>query len=388
MPAPERLDYQPPLNLWGHIWRVLAAIAISALAWFELAKWQWAHDAGWFWVDLAAGVACLVGMHFRRRRPIAVIVLVIACSFFSATCAGPATIVLASLATRRRWDEIIPAFVGSVVAGLVFETLNPVDNGPWPVPAATTVLIIAVTVAVGMYIGSRRELLATLKQRAEDAEAEQASRVAQARTTERAVIAREMHDVLAHRMSLVAMHAGGLSYRTDLTPDQVREASAVIQDNAHQALADLRTVLGVLRGDPAGDAPNRPQPTWRDIPDLVAEANGAGMSVTYTDDLKGSTLSEQTGRTVYRIVQEGLTNARKHASDTRVRVSVGGDPSAGVLVRVSNPLRVGERATAAPESGLGLVGLAERAALSGGTLTHEVSDGREFVLEAWLPWAQ
>ena len=130
---------------------------------------------------------------------------------------GPATLALVSMATRRRWREIIPVGILSLTSGLVLRGRPPVDNDPcFTIPFI--VAVIAVTVGWGMYIGSRRELLASLRERADTAEAEQAARLAQARAAERTRIAREMHDVLAHRISLVTMHAGALSYRNDLTP--------------------------------------------------------------------------------------------------------------------------------------------------------------------------
>jgi signal transduction histidine kinase len=360
---------------------------IGLIAWWQLAGWQWQHDRPWFWSDVAAGIVGLVAMQYRRRWPMSVVCLTIALGFVSASVGGASTIVLASVATRRRWREIIAIAIASVVQAMVFESLNPADTSTWPVSITAAVAITGVTIATGMYIGSRRELLYSFRQRAETAEKEQAARVAQARTAERATIAREMHDVLAHRISLVAMHAGALAYRTDLTPDEVRAASAIIQDNAHQALSELRDVLGILRDDRTGDAPNRPQPDWSDLPDLVAEARRAGMNVTYTNNVTDPDLPERTGRTVYRIVQETLTNARKHAPDTEVQVLVGGSASEGLCVTVRNPLRVGSRRLGSPPSGLGLVGLKERAALSGGSLHHEVNDAGEFLVEAQLPWA-
>lgn len=391
MPARDPSDFQPPLTWWGHTWRLLAAIALGGGAWWELSTWQWRHDLAWFWTDLALGLACLVVMQYRRRWPLQTAGFTILACFVSASSAGAATVVLTSVATRRRWREIIPIVIASTVQASVFELYNPTTTDPLLLTFTVTVLILVTTVAFGMYIGSRRELLATLRERAEGAEAEQALRVAQARTDERARIAREMHDVLAHRISLVAMHAGALAYRTDLPADEVRDASGVIQENAHQALADLREVLGLLR-DPDGEAPSRPQPTWTDLPGLVEEARAAGTNVVYVNEVEHGRfdpdeLPERVGRTVYRLVQEGLTNARKHAPDTVVRVSVSADPVAGVCVEIRNPLRVGDRRTAVPESGLGLVGLSERTALSGGTLAYQLSADHEFVLTARLPWS-
>ena len=138
--------------------------------------------------------------------------------------------------------------------------------------------------AWGMYIGSRRELMWSLRHRAERAEAEQELRAAQSRSNERERIAREMHDVLAHRISQISMHAGALAFREDLTADEMRDSAGVIQAKAHEALTDLRGVLGVLR-DESGELTNAPLPTYADLPALVDEARGSGMAVTLDDRL-------------------------------------------------------------------------------------------------------
>jgi signal transduction histidine kinase len=193
-----------------------------------------------------------------------------------------------------------------------------------------------------------------------------------------------MHDVLAHRMSLVTMHAGALAYRTDLPPEQIRETAQLIQDKAHEALEDLRQVLGVLRGD--GSPADRPQPTLSDLTELVDEATVNGMTVDFVNSLGPDAPAEQTGRTVYRIIQEALTNARKHAVGAHVSVRVSGGPYEGVSVTVSNALRVGALGMpATPGAGLGLVGLRERAELAGGSLAV-VEDSSSFTLRGWLPW--
>ena len=126
----------------------------------------------------------------------------------------------------------------------------------------------AALIGFGMFLRARRQLLATLRERAETAEAEQRRSAEAARQGERTRIAREMHDVLAHRISLVSMHAGALEYRVDASPEEVATAAGVIRSNAHQALVDLREVIGVLRGGdaggdgtPDGTSTSRPQPT-------------------------------------------------------------------------------------------------------------------------------
>ena len=380
------IDYQPQLRWWNHVWRYALTILIGGLAWWSLAAWQWHHNRLWFFVDFALGVATLVLCHWRRRYPLVVAVIATLASGVSASAGGPATLALVSLATRRRWREIIPVALLALGSSVLLEFLNPVsENGVF----LTSVIILAiagVTVGWGMYIGSRRELLATLRDRANAAESEQSARLGQARSAERARIAREMHDVLAHRISLVTMHAGALTYRQDLSADEMRATAGVIQENSHQAMVELREVLGILRDGPGDATPELPQPSATDLPDLLTEARLSGMRIQTDRDIPLDGIPETLGRTLYRVVQEGLTNARKHALDTLVTVNLDGGPDDGLTVEVRNPLRVGTVFTRSPESGLGLIGLAERTNLAGGRLTHRVSPDREFILSAWLPW--
>jgi signal transduction histidine kinase len=377
-------DYQPPLTRWSHVWRALLMLVISGFGWSELAGWQWDHDRGWFALDLGLGVVAFVLVTRRREHPMTVAVLTNLMGAVSGAASGPAVLAIVSVATRRRWREIIPISIVSFATGLVLEGINPATENIWALTVPIIVAITAVAVGWGMYIGSRRELLSTLRWRAEAAESEQAARVMQARTAERGRIAREMHDVLAHRISLVTMHAGALTYRDDLTPEQMRETARIIQDGSHQALVELREVLGVLREDPGDADPERPQPSAADIPALVEEARESGMNIESTVSLADG-VPELIGRATYRIVQEALTNARKHAPDTLVEVRVTGEPHSGISLSVSNPLRVGAKSST-PDSGLGLLGLTERAALAGGRLRHQVTSDHRFVLSAWLPW--
>jgi signal transduction histidine kinase len=200
---------------------------------------------------------------------------------------------------------------------------------------------------------------------------------------ERTRIAREMHDVLAHRISQVSMHAGALAFREDLTPEQVHASAAVIRDKAHEALTDLRGVLGVLRGED-GELTLAPQPTYADLGELVAEAREGGLTVVLEDRVSSpAEVPDAAGRTLYRIVQEGITNARKHAPGSTLTVELSGSPEDGLDVVLRNPLGFG---SATPGSGLGLVGLSERAELRGGRLEGH-RDGATFVLHGWIPWA-
>ncbi len=378
-------DYQPRLRWWSHVWRYALVLGLSVAGWIELGLWQYNHDRGWLVLDVVLGAIAMVLVAWRRRFPLQIALVTGAFGAISGFSAGAATLALVSLSTRRRMREIIPAALVNLVGALALDWVNPASQDSqiitWPIIFAA----IAVTVAIGMYIGSRRELLATLRERANTSETVQAARVAQARAAERAQIAREMHDVLAHRISLVTMHAGALTYRTDLDAEQMRATAEVIQENSHQAMVELREVLGLLRDGPGDSAPELPQPSARDLPALLAEARHSGMHVE-SELIDLEPIPEKLGRTAYRVIQEGLTNARKHAPNTFVRVSLSGAPDDGLTAEVRNPLAIGSTGGSSPESGLGLIGLAERTALAGGLLTHRVTPEGEFVLSAWLPW--
>jgi signal transduction histidine kinase len=241
--------------------------------------------------------------------------------------------------------------------------------------------------AWGMFVRARRQLVLSLRDRAEQAEAEQELRVQQARQVERTRIAREMHDVLAHRISLLSLHAGALEFRPDAPPDEVAKAAGVIRSSAHQALHDLREVIGVLREDQADEAPVPPQPTLGDLPALVDESRQAGMRVRLHDGVRRpDEPPASVGRSAYRVAQEALTNARKHAPGVTVDVTVEGGPGVGLTVEVRNPAPVGAAASGIPGAGTGLVGLTERVQLAGGKLAHGRTGDGAFRVRAWLPW--
>ncbi len=195
-----------------------------------------------------------------------------------------------------------------------------------------------------------------------------------------------MHDVLGHRLSLLSVHAGALEFRPDAPAEEVARAAKVIRESAHQALQDLREVIGVLRA-PVGELP---QPTLADLRLLVAESGRAGMRVDLRTETSGPA-PDGVVRTAYRIVQEGLTNARKHAPGAEVRVRLAGAPGRGLTVEVDNaapatgPGHPPDPAPA-PPPGQGLGGLAERVALADGRLEHGPTAAGGWRLSAWLPW--
>ncbi|MFG2019853.1 sensor histidine kinase [Actinomadura geliboluensis] len=341
--------------------------------------------------DLLIGAAtCVFLLLFRRRHPVAVAVTMVFAQWTATAALGTAAVAMCSLAMLRPWRIALPVAGASLALILaLFWALSPAPEAREG--SVVFGLLYAVLVTTGMLVRSQRQLIASLKERARAAETEQRLRVEEARLLERERIAREMHDVLAHRISLLAVHAGALEYRPDAPPDQ-REAAGVIRRSAYEAMEDLREVIGVLRDDAAGAEPDRPQPTLADVPGLVRESRRAGARVVLEDGvLDPGSVPDRVGRHAYRIVQEGLTNARKHApgADVRVVLDAGGD----LDIEIVNGLPPGPPAAALPGvlpgvlpgAGAGLVGLAERVALLGGTLEHgRTGDGR-FRLRARLP---
>lgn len=376
------------------MWRYVLALGLGFFVWAPVMEAQAEDRPGLFVLDLVLGVAAFVLVWWRRRWPMTIAVVTLLLAPFSSLSQGASTLAVVSLATHRRWWQVLVAAALNLFVSWAYYQVQPVrDTDPWWLLTTVTVAAVAAVMAWGMYIGSRRELLWTLRQRAETAEAERDLRASQARSNERARIAREMHDVLAHRISQISLHAGALTFREDLSADEMRSSLAVIQAKAHEALTDLREVLGVLRDDEVAVPLTGPQPTYDDLDRLVADARAAGAVIEYDDRLAGEEPPPAAvGRTVYRIVQEGITNATKHAPAATLRVHVGGSPAEGVEVVLRNALGFGPTRT--PGAGLGLVGLTERAELRGGWLAHGVeepsADGPtqpSFVLRAWLPWS-
>ncbi|RYC14787.1 sensor histidine kinase [Nocardioides zhouii] len=377
------------------MWRYALALLISAVAWGVTVFT--AVDVGvsdrlmtWLLVgDLALGVASFVLIRWRHRQPTLIGIVLGLFSFVSTSSVGPSSWVVGSLAAHRRWRLLSVVVPLTVAGGVVQERIGATED-PLPLWASIAfgLLVAGILVATGYAMSSQRQLLDSYRDRALTAEREQLARVAQARAAERTRIAREMHDVLAHRISLVAMNAGTLSYRTDLSDDERASAARSIEDNAHRALSDLRAVLGVLRDPtlPTDGTPERPQPGIDDVAALVADEAAGGMRVRLANRVDDE-MPAATGRTAYRIVQEALTNVRKHATGTAVTVDIAGTPDDGLVIAVRNAAPVGAvPGPALPASGLGLIGLAERAELAGGRISHGVDPTGGYAVRAWIPW--
>lgn len=369
-------------------------------------------------VDQLAGLLGCAALWLRRRWPVEVALALVPLSSFAESVGGAQLVALFAVAVHRSFRTTAAVGAVSLLAAPVYAVLRPEPDVPGGLVVLLGVVLTLAVVGWGQFVRHRRQLADARVERAVRAETEARLRLEQAQHLAREEIAREMHDVLGHRLSLLSVHAGALEYRPDAPAEEIARAAAVIRESAHQALQDLREVIGVLRA-PVGELP---QPTLADVPALVADSVRAGMRV----DLRVEAPQEAPaglGRTTYRVIQEGLTNARKHAPGADVHVTVRGGPGEGLTteVRTSTCGTTGERAAGALAAGVsatgvsatgarttdtpvpggsaaggrstetagtgrGLVGLAERAAQAGGRLTHGPTGAGGFVISAWLPW--
>jgi signal transduction histidine kinase len=346
----------------------------------------------YFALNVAVGVVSVAVLPFFARYPVPLAVLLSLLAALSAAATPPATMAVLLVACWRRFGVAVAVAVTGIAAHLIRGGWQPISGLPYGWYAVLVCVAYAGLVGWGTVVRAHQALIFSLRDRAERAEADQARRVAEARAAERARIAREMHDVLAHRLSLLATYAGALAYRPDAPPDQVSRAAEVVRSGVHQALDELREVIGVLRDDSLPDlaAASRPLPGIADLPELIGESRAAGMRIeTGGQAWSAPGLPDVAGRTAYRVVQEGLTNARKHAPGQPVTVTLGGGQGAGLDVSVVNPAGPASAGPAfpVPGSGTGLIGLTERLELAGGRLDWANSDG-EFMLRAWLPWPE
>jgi len=332
------------------------------------------------WLRVAAlvtGIVVLVSLRWRRTHPAAVGILAAATAMIFITASGASLVAIFNAAIRARGGPLAIVAALSIASCFTIPLAYSPRADLWG-DAGVNLLCTGVAFGWGLFVRARRELVRTLRERAAHAEVE-------TRAAERRRIAREMHDVLAHRLSLLSVHAGALEFHPDAPAAEVAEAAGVIRESAKAALEELRDVIGVLREE-AGERPiDPPQPTLADLPALIDESSAAGMRLRAQIDLGDAPTPAALGRTAYRIVQEGLTNARKHAPGAAVTLT---------LRAVDGALEIDVRSLAAvavaadaplPGAGTGLVGLTERVSLAGGELEHGIDPDGAFVLRARLP---
>lgn len=335
--------------------------------------------------DWVLGALGCVALWWRRRFPVPLAAVLIVSSAVSETASGPAIVALFTVAVHCSIRATATLGVTSLVALNVYELVRPAPVAPPALMFTTIVLGHVAVVTWGLSVRSRRELLASLRERAEAAGVEARLRAERSQREAREGLAREMHDVLGHRLSLVSVHAGALAYHRDASAEDVTRAAEVVRENAHRALQDLREVIGVLRA-PVGELP---LPVVEDVLELIDEAGQAGTPVELRDETgvtaDGRTLPATQGRTLYRLVQECLTNVRKHAPGASVVVRITGRPGDHLAAEIVNtpspaaPSRPGR-------AGEGLRGLAERTRLVAGRLDYGPTGSGGWRVRLWLPW--
>ncbi len=388
--------------------------------------YPFARDAG---IPVAAGVVfgVLAGsvLLVRRRWPIAVVLVSIAITpaqmGFLMGVVGLYTLAACELPRR-----IIGSLAGmSLVATLIVTFVKTrqdmvrgdLDLGDWFVPFAAITMSLGFTappVLLGLYVGARRRLMESLRERADSLErelqllAERAEERAEwARNEERTRIAREMHDVVAHRVSLMVVHAAALQAVARKDPEKAVRNAALVGDMGRQALTELREMLGVLRsgggerreraasmplaavGVAAAAAASRAAddegPCLAEIEDLVGQSAAAGMVVDLTVEGDARSYAPEVEQTAYRVVQEALTNVHKHAAGAKTYVRLAHRVSEIAMQVENEPPEAAASSARLPSGGNGLVGMKERVAALGGVFVSGPTDAGGFRVSAVIP---
>jgi signal transduction histidine kinase len=285
--------------------------------------------------------------------------------------------VLALAGLQARPRVLAELWLLTLGAGVILVQRMPGLNAS-PDLAEMTTLSAVVLVAAGA-LGGRREAQRRLAEQQRISEAERARR---ALLEERSRIARELHDVVAHHMSVIAIQAEAAPYRVPDPPEELARSFADIRATATEGLRELRRVVGVLRADGATDDPD-PQPSLARLKELVASLEGAGRQVTVEVTGTPRPLPPGVELSAYRIVQEALSNAVRHAPGSQVRVELGYRPAGLVLRVVNGPAR--SQSVPSPGPGHGVLGMRERAAMLGGELAAEPRPDGGYAVTAVLP---
>jgi signal transduction histidine kinase len=354
---------------------VIFAFAVVAGTLVLASTWG-RHSTAVAVADIILGAAACAALWRRREQPGAVALVTVTLSAVSALASMATLPAVFNAAIRAPLRVLAGLTALAVAATVVFALLYPEVNSRgtgWQVVVGG--LLTAVALGWGLFVRVQRQLFRELRERSE----------AKARDAERRRIAREMHDVLAHRLSLLSVHAGALENAGGAVGPEYAEAAGVIRASAHGALEELRAVIGLLREHDDGPRPEPPQPALAQIPDLVAESRAAGLAVTYREDVRAP-VPPTIARTAYRTVQEGLTNARKHGGGEPVDVSLAAGAGRPLVVELISRGPAGPRSGAGlPGTGTGLIGLAERVELAGGEFASGPDGNGNFVLRATLP---
>jgi signal transduction histidine kinase len=334
------------------------------------------HSAGSILLEVAATLPLLV----RRRWPPAVLAAVTAASlavvadgyWFSPFQLGVALYTVAS-------EPATPARHRSALASIAAVAVTVFAHGYGQFgDAASRVVFLVAAWLLGDSLGSRRAYVREIEEKAERLERERQTEARRAAAEEQARIARELHDVIAHALSVIVVQAGAADDVFEVDPKLAREPIRAIDTAARTALADLRRVLGLLQHD-AGYAP---QPGLRGLDELVGRVRATGLQVALEVEGAPRRLPAAVDLSAYRIVQEALTNTLKHAGAEHVHVHV--RYGAALLLEVRDDGRGGPNGNEGND-GSGLIGMRERVALLGGTLEAGAAPGGGYRVAASLP---
>jgi signal transduction histidine kinase len=326
----------------------------------------------------------------RRRAPVAVVALV-AAAFYADRAWGPpeagslqgwialnlALYTVAAHCRRRR------AIAGAAIVAAVllpFE-IAPLVEGVRVANVVAEWLLVGGVWFLGRWVRQRRRGTHALERHAERLEADRDARARAAVAQERARIARELHDSVAHSVSVMVLQAGAAEQVLTVAPDRARASLLTIQDTGREAIAELHRLLGLLR-DPAVDASLAPQPSVARLDALLDQVRRAGLPVELTVEGQARRLPPGVDRSAYRIVQEALTNTLKHAGPAHAAVTLRYRPQALELEVLDD----GRGVSNDDGAGFGLVGMRERAALYGGALEAGPRPGGGYALRARLPF--
>lgn len=355
------------------------------------------------------GLVLAGGLVVRRRYPVQVCAAAAACAIVLPLDSLTALVALGWVVARRSGRSVWVCGALTAVATaaalirdwrrtpdhVILATSDPVTDEAIVLPTWAFVLVGVLAVATAVGVGLLRRWRETARTAVDlqhlHAAVADGLRTEMTRQEEREVIAREVHDTVAHQLSLVALRAAALEV-TAGDDDTAREAAQTMRSAAHQALEEMRVLIELLRS-PDGQPPSRDAPTpgfgLGDLPTMLDSARDAGARIRSTVFVSDADQAPPAlTRAVYRIVQESLTNALKHAPGTEVMIDLRAGPSTGAWLCVRNPLMWSPAVSAMTPSGghgAGIVGMRERAALLGGSLEAGPQDGW-FVVTAQLPW--
>lgn len=390
------------------VWTVLAVSfsAFCSLMTVGLASMSantpaWNHGVG-----LVLNLVAAAALVWRHERPWLVLAIALVGPIVFETDATAALVALFAVAGVARGYRLAGAAVAVWVACavsllydahrlreysvLTMASEKPEDGSPMPqyvvaawIPLLVAAIVVALVLASATVVRTRSALVEAEQVRDAATERSDVMRDEMIRAEERTRIARDMHDTLAAGLSRISLFAGALQVNAADDPEKVVNSAAQIRATAHESLDDLKSIVGVLRGTGGPQQSARHQGIDA-VPQLVQAARAAGMHCTLATDLAPGDVGVLSGHVSFRVVQESLTNAQKHASDQIVAISLEGAPERGIRILVRNAL-----SNSVTEVGVGsrtgLRGLAEQAREIGGSF-EAGRIGSEFVVSCWVPW--